>query len=402
MNSEKNYLTVSEFNKIVKDSLESTFPYALRVRGEISSFKVYPTAIYFDIKDDKSVLSCTMWASSFGNLSFKPKIGDLVDLEGKINVYQAKGRYTFVAYKMTPGGLGDALLRFEELKKKLQKEGLFDEARKRPIAPFPEKIGIISAKDSAALADLIKNINARYPICEILFFPSLVQGNEASKSLIKAFRKSQEYDLDTLIIARGGGSNEDLSAFNDETLVREMANSKMPFISAVGHEIDYTLIDYVSDLRVSTPTGAAIAATPNAIDIMTSLSDLSVRMTNSLNSKISVLERNFELIAKHSFFSHPEDLYKNIEEKMRTGKERLDNSMKLFLDKIGKEVESNSKHLEAISPKAVLARGYSLSSDENGKIIRSKKELAIGSKFQTYLKDGIIISRVEGIKDGKE
>ncbi len=392
---EKDYLSVTETNELVKSVLEGTMAYSLRIRGEISSWKRYPTAVYFDIKDEKSVLNCIMWDSSYTNLSFQPKVGDLVDLIGKINVYVARGKYNFIARSMTMAGQGDALLRLEALKKKLASEGLFDESRKRPIEPYPLRIGIICARGSAALSDLIKNISIRWPLAEILFFPSLVQGEEAPASLLKAFKKSQEYDLDTLIIARGGGSNEDLSAFNDETLVRAVATSKMPVISAVGHEIDVTLIDYVSDLRVSTPTGAATAGTPNQDDVFAFLSDSALRMASSIDKIISRYEEKVRLLSSRSFFSNPSEMYDSLLEKVETLDKRLTLSSKNALGKKSDYLSSLSNHLAAVSPYNVIKRGYSLVENEEGKIIKSAKEAKAGDKLKTIMKDGIIVSIVE-------
>ncbi len=396
---EKDYLSVSETNELVKSVLEGTMAYSLRVRGEISSFKRYPTAVYFDIKDEKSVLNCIMWDSAFANLSFQPKIGDLVDLVGRINVYVARGKYNFIARNMSPAGQGDALLRLEALKKKLAEEGLFDEARKRAIEPFPKKIGIICARGSAALSDLLKNISMRWPLADILFFPSLVQGEEAPSSLLKAFEKSQEYDLDTLIIARGGGSNEDLSAFNDEALIRAVATSKMPVISAVGHEIDVTLIDYVSDLRVSTPTGAAVAAAPNQDDIFASLVDYSARIEASTRRKIEQEENKLRLLSSRSFFLNPGDMYDPLLEKVDQLSKRLSLSLANSLEMSRREVDSLKNHLSAVNPYNVIARGYSIIENEEGKILKSAKEARIGEKLKTLMKDGIIISSVEEVKD---
>ncbi len=396
--SEKNYLSVTETNELVKSVLEGTMAYWLRIRGEISSLKVYPSATYFDIKDDRSVLNCIMWNSSYANLSFRPKVGDLVDLEGKINVYVARGRYSFIARTMLPAGQGDALLRLEQLKKKLASEGLFDESRKRSIPSFPKSIGIICARDSAALSDLIKNLGRRWPYADLFFFPSLVQGSEASSSLLKAFKLSQKYDLDTLIIARGGGSNEDLSAFNDETLVRNVSQSKMPVISAVGHEIDVTLIDYVSDLRVSTPTGAAEAATPNQEDIFAFIADSESRILSSLKRAIDAREEKVRLLSSRSFFSHPEDLYAPLARNIQSLQDRLSVSIAGYLNRKSDKVEALQNHLSALSPYSVLQRGYSIVRDENGDILKSAKSLQKGQRLKTTLKDGIISSVIEDVR----
>ena len=393
---QKNYLSVTEINSLIKDTLEESFDYWLKVRGEISSFKIYPSAVYFDIKDERSVLNCIMWNSTYKELSFSPKIGDLIDLEGKINVYVARGRYSFIARSLLPAGQGDALLKLERLKKKLADEGLFDEARKRPINPFPKTIGIICARGSAALSDLIKNLGRRWPLADIVFFPSLVQGDEAPSSLLKAFSLSQTYPLDTLIVARGGGSNEDLSAFNDEKFVRALANSKMPTISAVGHENDVTLVDYVSDLRVSTPTGAAEAATPNQEDIMTMIAEEEKRILLTMERLINRRQEKIELLSSRSFFSRPIDLYKPIEEKITSLKERLNSAIANAIKLKEEKLNSFKKHLSAINPYAVLNRGYGIIYNEKGTIVRSINEVGNETRLNLKVKDGIILSKVEG------
>lgn len=401
MNNLKRFFTVTEFNSLIKEILENTLAYSVPVRGEISSFKVYPSAVYFDIKDDKSVLNCIMWSSNYSSLSFRPKIGDLVELEGNINVYVQRGRYSFIARTMRPAGLGEALLRLEELKKKLAAEGLFDEAKKRKIPEFPKNIGIISARDSAALSDLIKNIDRRWPLASIYFFPSLVQGKDAPKSLLAAYKRSQSYPLDTLIIARGGGSNEDLSAFNDEALVRAVSQSKMPTISAVGHEIDITLIDYVADKRVSTPTGAAEAATPNQDDIRAQIAEDEGRIAHCLSNRISQSEEKVRLLSSRSFFLKPNEVFTPIQDKINAFKKTIDGVIASLVELNQQKVDSLNKHLNAVNPLGVLNRGYSITLGAEGKAIKSIDEVKPGQKLKTYVKDGIIVSEVKESEHGK-
>lgn len=401
MNNLKRYFTVTEYNSLIKEILENTLTYPVPVRGEISSFKVYPSAVYFDIKDEKSVLNCIMWSSNYSSLSFRPKIGDLVELEGNVNVYVQRGRYSFIARTMRPAGLGEALLKLEELKRKLAQEGLFDQARKKKIPPFPKAIGIISARDSAALSDLIKNIDRRWPLATIYFFPSLVQGKEAPKSLLAAFKRSQSYPLDTLIIARGGGSNEDLSAFNDETLVRVVSQSKMPTISAVGHEIDVTLIDYVADLRVSTPTGAAEAATPNQEDIRASIAEDEERIFHALSSVITHYEEKVRLLGSRSFFLKPNEVFDSIQNKIDTYRKTIDASVTSLLELNTQKISALDKHLNAVNPLGVLKRGYSITMNDEGKALKSVEEAKPGQKLKTFLNDGIIISEIKESVHGK-
>jgi exodeoxyribonuclease VII large subunit len=318
------YLSVTEINTLLKAKFEEDDDlHGLFIQGEISSWKSYPNATYFDLKDDKSVLSCILWGTASLYLPFEPKIGDLVLVRGDLSVYPPRGRYSLMCSSIELAGLGNQLLALEALKKKLQSEGLFDESRKRAIPKFPKAIGIIVGKGSAAEADLLKNLNRRWPISELYFFPSLVQGKEAPKDLLRALKLALSYPLDTLIIARGGGSNEDLSAFNDETLVRAVAFSPVPTISAVGHESDTTLIDYVSDLRVSTPTGAAEAATPNQIDVLNGILQEGERLQNALLAEMASLSTRLEALSSRPFFKNPAAPYDEKEKEVEELNKRL-------------------------------------------------------------------------------
>ena len=256
-------LTVSDINNYVKAVLTSDERLKfVRIKGEISNFKAYPSGhFYFSLKDNDSTISAVMFSNYAKRIAFSPKNGDEVVVLASVDAYVPRGSYNLNVYEMEEMGLGQQLLELEKLKKKLAAEGLFDESRKREINIYPKAIGVITAPNGAAIRDIVTNIKRRYPIADIYVFPSLVQGEQAPSELLKAFEESQKYDLDTLIIGRGGGASDDLSAFNDEKLVRAVSNSKMPIIAAVGHEIDMTLIDYVADKRASTPTGAAELAT---------------------------------------------------------------------------------------------------------------------------------------------
>lgn len=392
---ENNYLTVSEINSLIKDTIEGSLPFWLRIRGEISSFKIYPSAAYFDIKDEKSVLNCIIWSSNLQSLKFLPKVGDLVDIEGNVNVYVARGKYSFIAKSIRLAGEGEALINLEKLKKKLAAEGLFDEDKKRPIPLFPKAIGIICARESAALSDLIKNLGRRWPLAEIYFFPSLVQGEGAPESLLKAYSLSQKYDIDTLIVARGGGSNEDLNAFNNEKIVRALSTSKMPIISAVGHEIDFTLVDFVSDLRVSTPTGAAEAATPNEEDVLETIAESEKRLLSAMKKIVDTKEEMMKLLTSRSFFVRPQSIYDAIEEKVTSCGARLFSSIVFVYKSKAEKTLSIQKHLASVNPYSILKRGYSIVTTKNGKTIKSVSDIAIGTDLNIRVNDGIISAKVE-------
>ena len=371
--------SVSDINNYVKNILtnDENLKY-LFVKGEVSNFKSGQNGhLYFSLKDENSLISCVMFNTYAQKLKEKPKDGDEVTLCASISAYPSKGTYQLLVYYIEMVGEGAILVELEKLKKKLAKEGLFDESRKRNINIYPKAIGVIAAKNGAAIADIITNIKRRYPTCDIYFFPSSVQGENAPKELLKAFLKAQEYDLDTLIIGRGGGASEDLSAFNDEKLVRAIATSKMPVIAAVGHEIDSTLVDFVADKRASTPTGAAELATVDQREIRLHLANSIEEMSDSIR-----------------------EILVDMEEDLEASKEDLNNSIKDYIEELSLELEHKKNQLELISPKNILNRGYSISLDENGNVISNINEIDIGQKIKTIVKDGTVESVVTDKKKG--
>ena len=394
------YISVTSLNTLIKYKLEGeTDLRGLYVKGEISNWKIYRSGVFFDLKDENgSVVSCLLWGNYASRLSFIPKDGDEVIAFGNITVYAARGRYSLQVFTLELFGLGASLLALENLKKKLAKEGLFDQARKRKIPSMPNTIGIIVGKNSAAESDLRKNILRRWPLTKIFFFYAQVQGLDAPKSIIKALNEAEECEIDTLIIARGGGSSEDLSAFNDETLVREFAKCPFPFISAVGHEIDFTLLDYVADLRVSTPTAAAEAATPNQIDIRNDLLNKEEELQESLLNKIRNSKEKLMFLAKRQFFLNPASIYERSKEEVQDKQDRLSRAITLYLSSLSDKVKSYESRLKSINPDNIVKRGYSITMGEDGMPITSAKNVHKGQKIKTKLKDGIIESEVLGEK----
>jgi len=370
--------SVSDVNTFIKAILTSEERLKfIKIRGEISNFKAYPSGhFYFSLKDENSVINAVMFSNYVKTLTFVPKNGDEVIVIASIDAYVPRGSYNLMVFQMDAVGQGQQLIEFEKLKRKLASEGLFDESRKRKINIFPHAIGVITAPNGAAVKDIVTNIKRRYPIADIYVFPSLVQGEQAPKELFNAFNKSQEYDLDTLIIGRGGGASEDLSAFNDETLVRAIATSKMPVISAVGHEIDSTLVDFVADKRASTPTGAAELATVDRREIEKEFSYAQMTMEQSL--------------------------YKNIESKKETLsslKEELDEIIKERFEDLYNIINNYKNQLAILNPRNILKRGYTISTDENGRVITSFKEVKQNDKIITTTNDGQIISVVKELKE---
>jgi exodeoxyribonuclease VII large subunit len=392
----KDYLSVSELNLLLKAKFEGDDDlHSLLVKGEISSWKSYPNATYFDLKDEKSVLSCILWGTASLYLPFEPKIGDEVLVRGDLSVYPPRGRYNLMATSIELAGLGSQLLALEALKKKLQSEGLFDVSRKRNIKKFPDAIGVVVGKGSAAEADILKNCQRRWPLANLYFFPSLVQGKEAPKDLLRALHLAFSYPLDTLIIARGGGSNEDLSAFNDEALVRAVASSPIPTISAVGHEVDTTLVDYVSDLRVSTPTGAAEAATPNQADILEGILSAESHLQNALEQELAYLGEKLQGLAERPFFKNPAAPYSDKEDDIEELRKRLALAMGRNYEVKKDQVAALKLHLKALNPESVLSRGFSLTRNAQGKVVSSVHDAKTGEELETKLKDGIIHSVVK-------
>ena len=370
--------TVSDVNRYIKSLITNDqnlkFIY---VRGEISNFKPGANGhLYFSLKDKESLINVAMFNNYAKNITFVPKNGDEVVILASADVYPARGSYQLLAYEMNQVGQGDILLELEKLKKQLQSEGLFEQSRKKPINIYPNAIGVITAKNSAAIKDILFNIKRRYPIADIYIFYSAVQGDSAPTELLKAFEESQKYDLDTLIIGRGGGASEDLSAFNDEKLVRAIANSKMPVIAAVGHEIDSTLVDFVADKRASTPTGAAELATIDRREIEQKFQYALEDMVESIKEKLD-----------------------DMKEDVSSYKEELDNAINDYLEDKKRTLKNYQDQLEALSPMKVLNRGFSITQDENGKVITSVKDVKAGEVITTIVKDGTINSKVEKVEE---
>lgn len=398
---EERLFTVGELNRLIKGVLEGIPAFGrLSVEGEISNWKVYRSGAFFDLKDKEgNVLSCQMWNSDLSRLSFVPQDGDAVISSGKLSVYVPRGRYSLSVYRMEKSGAGSALLALEALKKKLVAEGLFDPSRKRPIPSFPKAIGIVCGKDSAAESDLLRNLVRRWPLLEIYEFPSLVQGVDAPKSLVAALKRASSYPIDTLIIARGGGSNEDLGAFNDEAVVRALASFKCPTISAVGHEVDVTLVDFASDLRVSTPTAAAEAATPDGEAIKEGLLESEANFQEAIETKLERASERLLSLSSRPFFKNPMSRFEDLEKSLRVDKERMNYAINARLERENRGLEALKRNLLALSPNAVLKRGYSILEGEDGKILSSVKEIEEGSALTARLSDGIIKAKVLAKKE---
>ncbi|MCR5308968.1 MAG: exodeoxyribonuclease VII large subunit [Bacilli bacterium] len=369
--------TVSDINKYIKAIInnDQNLRY-ISVKGEISNLKYGANGhVYFSLKDKESIISVCLFSTYASKLNFKPENGDEVIVLASVDVYPARGSYQLIAVALEQAGRGDILYELEQLKKQLAAEGLFDVSRKKKINLYPNAIGVITAPNSAAIKDIIFNLKRRYPIADIYFFPSQVQGDNAPKELLQAFLTAQKYPLDTIIIGRGGGASEDLSAFNDEKLVRAIADSKIPVIAAVGHEIDSTLVDYVADKRASTPTGAAELATIDRREIELHFQDAIDSMKESLKEYVE-----------------------DRKEEISTIKEKLRDILKERVNLLKQKISLRSEQLHSLSPKNILSRGYSITLDESGKAITDACTQKIGNKIKTIYANGETISTIEEAK----
>ena len=392
----KDLFSVSSLNRYIKLMFDKDFTLrGLRLKGEISNLKRYPSGhVYFSLKDEESMIKAVMFNEYTRFMPPTIKDGDEVIITGYVGVYPARGEYQVYAQAMELFGEGALLLELELLKKKLAAEGLFDQSRKRKLVSFPKSVGIISAPNSAALADMKTNLLRRNPLIDVQIFPSLVQGADAPKSLLEALKKAKESNIDTLIIGRGGGASEDLSAFNDETLVREAAEFPVPIISAVGHEIDFTLIDYVADARASTPTGAAELATIDKREIYELLSNKEIELDETITDKISAYSHKLELLKKNSFFENPKVMYEKTLIEIDNTSIRLDSFMNHLLEIKKEQIASFKKQLKSLSIDNTLQRGFSIIENEQGKIVTDIKDVEINQMVKTRIHGGVLTAKV--------
>ncbi len=323
------YLKISDLNNYIKMMFDDN-PYLKKVylRGEISNFKNHTRGhLYFTLKDDTSRISAVMFYSSAMSLNFAPEDGMNVLVEGRISCYPAQGTYQIYVDKMEPDGLGNLYLEFEKLKKKLAQEGLFNEDHKKPIPKIPKRIGVVTAPTGAAIKDIISTIKRRFPLSEVILFPALVQGKSAAPDIVKQIKEadSGKYDLDVLIVGRGGGSIEDLWAFNEEIVARAIYEARVPIISAVGHEIDFTIADFVADMRAPTPTGAAEMAVPTTLEINNMLNAYEIRLNEYINNLLHKSKLRLDNVRSSYILKNPLTLYEIKEQKLDTYIDYLNN-----------------------------------------------------------------------------
>jgi len=392
-------ITVSELTKRISSALSVPAFQSLAVEGEISNFVHHASGhMYFSLKDAHSRVKAVMFRSRNRLLNFLPKNGETVIAVGSVGVYEPSGEYQLYVEMLFPKGTGDLHLAFEKLKAKLEAEGLFDAARKRPLPLLPRKVGVITSPSGAALRDIIRVLTRRFPAVQILVFPALVQGEGAPESLIKALQLAQDTDCDVLIMGRGGGSFEELNAFNDEQLARAIANSAIPVVSAVGHETDFTIADFVADLRAPTPSAAAELVVPLQEELQRAVTSAAKRLVGALRRQISAERRFLTQLASSAALQRPDyrvnqlrqrldDLFTNL---------TLHNTHKLALRR--SQLGNLAGRLETLSPLQTLARGYAICSDAEGHVLRSADQVQPGDAVNVTLYAGLLLCRVEGRK----
>ena len=395
MSTEKNVVTITELTRQIKQSLETSFP-RMWVEGEISNFKHHTSGhLYFTLKDEGAQLSAVMWRSRVANLTFPPEDGMKVIARGSITVYPPRGNYQIDVEQIQPIGIGELQLAFERLKQKLAAEGLFDSAHKQLIPEFPECIGIITSETGAALQDIRSVLSRRHPSVEVILASVRVQGAGAAEEIAEAIEQMNRYGgIDVLIVGRGGGSLEDLWAFNEERVARAIYASKIPIISAVGHEIDFSIADFVADLRAPTPSAAAELVVRDRTELLENIGNLCYTMRGAIDTQMSSFrERVASLLTSYSF-NRPRDLVREFSQRV----DEIDRSLGVSFNHIARTAhqryDSLRYHLQALNPHGVLKRGYSIVRKE-GRIVSSARLLHRGDEAEIQFHDGTIGVQVE-------
>ena len=447
---EQRYLSVNALTKYIKRKFDADpHLHDIHVRGEISNFKQHSSGhMYFTLKDEKARILAVMFASHSRMLKFLPENGMKVIVKGDITVYEPSGQYQIYIKEMQPDGIGELFLAYEQLKQRLETEGLFAPEKKKPLPPYPKTVGVITSPTGAAIRDVITTIKRRYPIANILVFPVLVQGDQAAPSIAKAIEKANSRtDIDILIVGRGGGSIEELWAFNEELVARAIYASTVPIISAVGHETDFTIADFVADLRAPTPTGAAELAVPHLDELMDRVLQRQTRLLRVMQEKFRFEKERFNRAQRSYAFRYPHRLYEQkleqvdkLTEMLVRGTSRLTylkkdqhdtlskrllrNNPKELLTEAGVRSERVQKDLnramrqivarkqtdfermlstlQALSPLKIMERGYSLAYTEENRLVKSINQVKVQDKVQIQLTDGSLVCKVEKVKENEK
>ena len=402
---ERQIYLVSEINQLIKTIFDSIPQLGnLCIRGEISNYKVYPSGHhYFTLKDAEGSLKCVMFRGQASRLRFRPENGMKVLATGRITVFPRDGAYQLYCDALTPDGIGDLHVAFEQLKEKLWKEGLFDESHKKPLPEYPGTIAVVTSPSGAAVHDMIRILRRRYPIAKVKLLPVRVQGVEAPAEISAALRYANRYRVaDLVIVGRGGGSIEDLWAFNDERVARAIYDSEIPVISAVGHEPDVTISDFVADVRAATPSHAAEIAVPDCNELMQRLQEKKLQILRAQNSRLELLRRRLETLAQKRVLTDPGAFIQDKQMLLGHLQKDLYHAASERLRAPGNRLASLTAALDAMSPLKVLGRGFSLVENLTGEIVRDCSEVAVGEKIKVTLSAGQLLCSVdERLENGK-
>lgn len=393
----QNVLSIKELNEYIQYKLDSdAILNQVAVRGEISNYKLYPSGHhYFTLKDESCALKCVMFKGNAFRLRFRPENGMKVIAMGKVSVYPRDGAYQLYCTAMAMDGVGDLYAAFEQLKKKLAAQGLFDPAHKKALPHFPGTIGIVTSSAGAAIHDMLRILRKRYPLTRVKLFPVRVQGVEAPGEIAAAIAYANRYKLcDLLIVGRGGGNMEDLWAFNDEQVAWAIYESEIPVISAVGHEPDVTISDYVADLRAATPSNAAELAVPDMQTLLQNLDEKSAIMTSSLQRQLKVANHHLSVLAASPALQSPTGYLEQKKQQLDYLKNRLLSVQNRNISVKKQYYIQNVAKLDAMSPLKVLTRGYAMAETEEGTLIRSVHQIETGEKLVVRLGDGAVSTTV--------
>ena len=396
-------LTVSELNQYVKSLLDRDILLSsVSVRGELSNYKIYPSGHhYFTLKDSESSLRCVMFRSSAAKLRFRPENGMSVTVSGRVSVYLRDGAYQMTCSSLMPEGQGDLQVAFEQLKQKLSEEGLFDSAHKKKLPPFPGRIAIITSSAGAAVHDMIRILGHRWPMTKLLLLPVRVQGVEAPPEIAGAIRYVNEFQIaDLIITGRGGGSMEDLWAFNDERVARAIYASQIPVISAVGHEPDVTISDYVADRRASTPSNAAEIAVPDWREMREQLEGYGIRSRQAVEKELRALSQRLDALQNNRVLKDPAVYLDNRRMDVDRMRDRLLASQERSIANMRQQFVRLGASLDAMSPLRVLSRGYTVTSKLSGEPLKRVMDLSPGDQVRVRFFDGNADCLVENVQEG--
>jgi exodeoxyribonuclease VII large subunit len=395
--------TVAELTREIKGALEERFP-SVWVSGQISNYRPASSGhVYLTLKDAEAQLPGVIWKTVAGRLKFEPHDGLEVIARGHIEVYPPHGKYQLIIEELQPKGLGALELAFRQLCEKLSKLGYFEPARKKPLPKFPRRLALVTSPTSAAVRDMLKILSSRWPALEVWVCPVRVQGEGAGAEIASAIRllnrlhDSRLTSIDVMIVGRGGGSMEDLWAFNEEGVARAIFESRIPIISAVGHEIDVTVADLVADCRAATPTQAAALVVPDRLEILGGLQALHVRYQDLTNNRLALARRFLDELANSRVLRFPLERIRTHEQRLDDWSDRLGRIMQHRMERSGERVQAFAARLVTLSPLNVLGRGYSLTRRENREIVRSADQVSVGDRLLTLFRSGRITSRVEEI-----